>query len=123
MKSPLFSPEKKIRQPYINRWKNIIAIGLLLGSAYALIQPGGHTKLPKNTMETTVQSGQTAWSIASGENSKVANNPGLLAQQIQQIENQIPKSQNDQLYPGETIYLPSGSKNAVPVPKSNHQKH
>ncbi len=40
-----------------------------------------------------------------------------MAQQIQQIDNQIPKDQNGMLYPGETIYLPAGSKNGVPITK------
>ena len=111
-KIPLLNKEKRQQQPYLRRWLGILTLtfggGLLLNSTL-----NHHNQpTPINTEQTIVKPGQTPWSIATNENKTVATNPNLMAQQI---EHQIPKSQNGMLYPGETIYLPAGSKNGIPV--------
>ncbi len=114
-KMPILNSEKRQQKHYVRRWIGVLC--LTLGGVFIKSTLTNNSPTPRNTEQTTVLSGQTAWSIATKENNTVANNPNLMAQQIQQIDNQIPKDQNGMLYPGETIYLPAGSKNGVPITK------
>jgi len=126
MTRPLFSHNKEIRQPYVDRWKNIFFTALVMGSlalgTFLSVNEEQASKLPKNTTYYVVKPGDTPWSIASDEGPQVADNEAKLYQQIKQIEEQIPKDQDGNLIPGEIIYLPSGSKNAAPIVNSQ-QNH
>jgi hypothetical protein len=117
---PIFDKEKRQKNHYGRHWA--IALGLTTLAVLGIKQEiqNDNPSLPKNTMEHTVEPNQTVWGIASGESQKVADNPELLFQQEQQIENQIPKNQNGNLMPGETIYLPAHSADAVPIANSSN---
>ena len=113
-KIPLLNKEKRAQNHYLRRWIGAIAITGLSVLGFDKLALSSYN-LPKDTMAYSVKPGDTAWSIATAEGPQIADNAEAMHAAIDDIEKQIPKSQDGNLIPQEVILLPSGSENGTPI--------